>query len=78
MKGMTQVIRMTARFSIVPIEAERYRISFHVILFLLYYPSPLPLPKAGTDSPLCRLYFSHKIKDFAGALFYFTSSGQMN
>lgn len=42
------------------------------------YPSPLPLPKAGTDSPLCRLYFSHKIKDFAGALFHFTSSGQMN
>ena len=39
---MTQVIRMAARFSIVPIEAERYRISFHVILFLLYYPSPKP------------------------------------
>ena len=56
MKGMTQVIRMAARFSIVPIEAERYRIAFHVILFLLSYP-PLPLPKAGTDSPPCRLYF---------------------
>ena len=54
MKGTTQVIRMAARFSIVPIEAERYRISFHVILFLLYYP--LPLPKSGTDSPPCLIY----------------------
>ena len=62
MKGMTQVIRMAARFSIVPIEAERYRIAFHVILFLLYYPSPYPSPKPARIPLRAGIIFPTKSK----------------